>query len=571
MIFTERTIMVVNDSATINKPLILYRGDKNIELKITIAESQFKFRSTGASNVIETTDASYAQLVINTPYNSPIFSEVTATENGTVIFVISAAMIDEIREVGVYDIQIRLLDDNKQSRVTIPPVSNAIEIREPMAIEDGSVVDSNVVNVAKVNRALTTTSAPLEVFDSQGNYIKNNWGDGVLITDAALNKMEAGIEGVNNKVANIADKAEMIPIKNTHYIMRDCVPVSRQNINISEMETEGYIFNDEQITLPDELVLGNFKDKFSAIAFHSTGLLNAVISYNDGTNDITKEIELTISDDESRFFYAEYSNSVEFVIGFGFDYSINKFGIYAYYWPEDVEAPAFYEIKNVTISYNYYTNLMRDKYIADIDYSKIINIPYQLNYLVDGMTMTLPTEEYVKLFDNLFIWDANKINDRLDSTSGVKQNVYYNHKIQIKQKDGEGIGFGQYIPFSTMDKYKLFVSAGKDVIVKVYNRKQKTLISEISDFIGEKYKEVTISDTYPETDGIFIAFTVKDSTKNFYGNTYVSDLILCKSNSLLTKQEVNEKVDKSQLSFNSNGELVVTIDGISKTFVPKTE
>ena len=200
MIFTERTIMVVNDSATINKPLILYRGDKNIELKITIAESQFKFRNNDASNVIETTDASYAQLVINTPYNSPIFSEVAATKNGTVIFVISEAMIDEIREVGIYDIQIRLLDDDKQSRVTIPPVSNAIEIREPMAIEDGSVVDSNAVNVAKVNRALTTTSAPLEAFDSQGNYIKNNWGDGVLITDAALNKMEAGIEGVNNKV-----------------------------------------------------------------------------------------------------------------------------------------------------------------------------------------------------------------------------------------------------------------------------------------------------------------------------------------------------------------------------------
>ena len=200
MIFTERTIMVVNDSATINKPLILYRGDKNIELKITIAESQFKFRNTDASNVIETTDASYAQLVINTPYGSPIFSDVAATKNGAVIFVITEAMIDEIREVGAYEIQIRLLDDNKQSRASIPPVSNAIEIREPIAIEDGSAVDSNAVNVAKVNRALTTTSAPLEVFDSQGNYIKKTWGDGDPITDAALNKMEAGIDGVNKKV-----------------------------------------------------------------------------------------------------------------------------------------------------------------------------------------------------------------------------------------------------------------------------------------------------------------------------------------------------------------------------------
>lgn len=42
---------------------------------------------------------------------------------------------------------------------------------------------------------------------------------------------------------------------------------------------------------------------------------------------------------------------------------------------------------------------------------------------------------------------------------------------------------------------------------------------------------------------------------------------------LTTKKYVdtslNNKVDKSQLSFNSDGELVVTIDGISKIFVPK--
>lgn len=45
-------------------------------------------------------------------------------------------MIDEIEELGVYTFQIRLMDENKQSRVTIPPVENGIEIKEPIAIED---------------------------------------------------------------------------------------------------------------------------------------------------------------------------------------------------------------------------------------------------------------------------------------------------------------------------------------------------------------------------------------------------------------------------------------------------
>ena len=239
MIFTERTIMVVNDSATINKPLILYRGDKNIELKITIAESQFKFRNNDASNVIETTDASYAQLVINTPYNSPIFSDVAVTKNGAVIFVITEAMIDEIREVGAYEIQIRLLDDNKQSRASIPPVSNAIEIREPIAIEDGSAVDSNAVNVAKVNRALTTTSAPLEAFDSQGNYIKKTWGDGDPITDAALNKMEAAIDGVNKKIGNNRSQIKEI----VSQVGTETLPTTSQTLKGSIRELFQFVSN----------------------------------------------------------------------------------------------------------------------------------------------------------------------------------------------------------------------------------------------------------------------------------------------------------------------------------------
>ena len=39
-----------------------------------------------------------------------------------------------------------------------------------------------------------------------------------------------------------------------------------------------------------------------------------------------------------------------------------------------------------------------------------------------------------------------------------------------------------------------------------------------------------------------------------------------------TKKYVDDKVSNSpQLSFNDNGELVVTINGVSKTFVPKSE
>lgn len=37
------------------------------------------------------------------------------------------------------------------------------------------------------------------------------------------------------------------------------------------------------------------------------------------------------------------------------------------------------------------------------------------------------------------------------------------------------------------------------------------------------------------------------------------------------ESELKNKIDQSQLSFNDAGELVVTINGISKTFIPKIE
>ena len=138
MIFTEKTIRVTNGESQINAPIVLYRGDRNIKLRFRIVDCPYTYSKT-VYNVIESTEASYAQLVIQPPNNKfPIFSDIAATENGYVTFIITGEMIDEIPEVGSYTFQIRLLDDEQHSRITIPEVVGGIEIREPLAIGDAS-------------------------------------------------------------------------------------------------------------------------------------------------------------------------------------------------------------------------------------------------------------------------------------------------------------------------------------------------------------------------------------------------------------------------------------------------
>ena len=138
MIFTNRTITVKKGISSINEPIILYRGDKEVEIRFTLKEKEpFIFNKETESNIIENSEVAYGQLVIKTPNDLPaIFSEVAPTNEGKIVFKITGEMIDEITEVGNYTFQIRLFDESINSRVTLPEVNGGLEIREPIASED---------------------------------------------------------------------------------------------------------------------------------------------------------------------------------------------------------------------------------------------------------------------------------------------------------------------------------------------------------------------------------------------------------------------------------------------------
>lgn len=573
MIYKQCVLTIENNTATLDEDIYLYRLDKNVELYFTIVNNKYKFDKSDLNNIISMTNASYFQMRLYKDAEVKYTFTIQPTDKGQAILTITDDLIDDPIEVGDYDFQISLLDADKSSMISMPIARQQLHVCEPL-VDITNKAGSAVLGLSQ----LDTTGEIVDAFDENGNYIRKVHVNGEIISAELFNKWETALETntkniaqVSSQYKDITNRLEILPIKNTHQVIQNGVPASQQNINLDGTEYKAYVFNDEQITVPDNLILENYRNKFLAIYSDSNKLVNAIVTYNDGTNNITKEVELTGNDYSSSetLSYTEYNESMSFSIKFGFDNNTNKFYMYVDDYSTDDGTDTFYEVKNVSLSYSKITNLLDDDYLKNINYSKIEDIPYQLNALVNGSIKTLSICEYSNLFDNLFIWDANKINDKLDSTSGVKQNQYYNHNIKIKQKDSEGIGYGQYIPSSVMTDYKLFVSAGSDVIIKVYNRKSKELITELSDFPGDGYQTITVSDSYSGTDGIFIAFTVKDSVTNFYGNTYVNDLVLCKSSTFLTKQDVNNKVDKSQLSFNSNGELVVTIDGVSKTFVPK--
>ena len=134
MIYGESTITARNGVSTIDSPILLYRGDRGIDVIFTIIQSKSKFDS--GENLILKLDAYYAQLVIDRPDDKFILSDISRCEEGKIRFTISKEMIDELVEVGHYSIQIRLFNESKSSRITLPPIENALLVKEPMIAED---------------------------------------------------------------------------------------------------------------------------------------------------------------------------------------------------------------------------------------------------------------------------------------------------------------------------------------------------------------------------------------------------------------------------------------------------
>ena len=256
MIFTDRTIRVKKGASSIDNPIVLYRGDKEVEIRFTLSESfPFRFGVEAEPNIIEKTEAAYGQLVIKTPNDLPsIFSEVVPTNEGKIIFTITAEMIDEITEVGNYTFQIRLLDESMNSRATIPEVKDGIEIREPIATED--ISNTNEVNVATVGYALTTAGTVEDAFDSQGNYNKTTWGTGDRITAAKLNKIENATDSINKKANNIPTKTSQLE-NDSDYATITQVNQAIDNAQLGggEVDLSGYVTketgNASQITFAD--------------------------------------------------------------------------------------------------------------------------------------------------------------------------------------------------------------------------------------------------------------------------------------------------------------------------------
>ena len=242
MIYIERTLEFKRNDVKIKKsdskaeePIVLYKGDKNIELQFTIENNPFNYKSG--------VEITYGQLIIKRPNANPIFSDVAKFSNSKASFIITGEMIDDLNEIGEYDFQIRLLNADQTSRGTLPPVFAGIVIKEPVCEEDG-------VNFAAANysRISLKSSETENTFDDEGNYNKTIWTKGDTITDTKLNKIEDAIYEINGDYvsdSDLDDKGYLTEHQDvSHLALKSEIPTNVSGfVNDVNYASESYVDN----------------------------------------------------------------------------------------------------------------------------------------------------------------------------------------------------------------------------------------------------------------------------------------------------------------------------------------
>lgn len=587
----KKCIMTINkNNATLDEDIYLFRLDKNIELHFSIVNNRYKFDKSDLNNIIAQTNAAYFQIRLYRSDEIEYTFAIQPTQDGVAVLTITDDLINDPIELGEYDFQISLLDADKTSMISMPIVKQQLHVCEPL-VDNQAIMGKAVLGLSSL-----ASGEIKNAFDSEGNYIREVHNDGDILSAQLVNKFEEALDA-NTKAIKSQDIPHTISSKvlatvpASNIKLDESITVNNVSINGDRRYYIEFLGSKKLGSLSIDEEIGNAItcsiNNYTIEVFNDLSNISMSVSkINKDDTTATTFTNLVIYEEEVKYLDNKYletdltlQNSISLGrigdIGTGssaIGYEVEASGNCSH--AEGNSTTASGENQHVQGRYNIEDTANKYAHIVgngenEDSRANAHTLDWQGNAWYSGKlsqegTPTedkdLATKKYVDdniLLEQLPILRIDETNKRIYVNCN-NMGTYKKYFVPNKYANVYGFSFIYTNEDSSETEIALIGGAMTRDDFILCARNTDTLFILI---LGgtDKYKYTKSTKTLEK--GLYGYLKI--------GNT--QEYTPTENYNPATKKYVDDKVASlPQLSFNEAGELVVTINGVSKTFVPKS-
>lgn len=378
-----------------------------------------------------------------------------------------------------------------------------------------------------------------------------------------LNQLKKTASNVKNYIDT---KTKALPEKYDAYILNNAVPESSVTGEVYGDQATLYKISDSDIVFPKNSILTDedLKYKLSSINKLSE-TQKCIITYNDGTQDITKNIEL----EQGSHYPNTYSDIlITLKERYKDENGEIKSGLFVVVAiPDDSSSPQsderlmrpvykYLQVKKISLYIEWYTTQLSDKAIIDLNFDKITNLPTDIEKLKNYEADVLTREEKILLIKNRSLWGSENIGDynKAPYITSAPNNTFRNpnnisNGITVKAKK-PALGKGLKIePFYYAYTYYLYYRKSPNVVIDIINSKGTILHSLNSNEDADTLQIYNLgANTFDKNNDCYFVFSLKeDAPANSPYGVYQFHLVNM-GDSILTYADVDKKLDKKEIS-----------------------
>lgn len=562
-------------------------------MHFSIVNNRYKFDKSDLNNIIAQTNAAYFQIRLYRSDEIKYTFAIQPTQDGVAVLTITDDLINDPIELGEYDFQISLLDADKTSMISMPIVKQQLHVCEPL-VDNQAIMGRAVLGLSSL-----ASGEIKNAFDSEGNYIREIHNDGDILSAQLVNKFEEALDtntkAIKSRDSNLPHTISskvLVTVPASNVKLNDNITVNNVSINKDRRYYIEFLGSKKLCSLSINEEIGNCIvcsiGNYNIQAFkNSTNITLVITKTNEDDTTATTFTDLAIYEEEVKYLDNKYletdltlQNSISLGrigdIGAGssaIGYDVEASGDCSHAEGNNTKASSKHQHVqgkyNIEDTVNKYAHIVGNG-AGNAKRSNAHTLDWQGNAWYSGKlsqegTPTedkdLVTKKYVD--DNILLEQLPIL--RMDETN---KRIYVNCNAM-----------GTYKKYFVPNKY-----ANVYGFSFIYTNEDSSE-TEIA-LVGGAITRDDFILCGRNTDTLFILilggankYTYTKSTKTLEKSLYgylkignTQEYTPTNDYNPATKKYVDDKVSSlPQFSFNEAGELVVTINGVSKTFVPKAE